>query len=155
MGITRKRSFDCYHSDDRIGLGMEADAIRRHLHPEGVVSYPSTRRIDHAKPLLRLRTRLRRDRTHLAKGGTTATLARQNRPTLTIDRSTLFRDQTAFNSWPGTPLPTRSRPSLNNPASTISNPHELHEAGPDSIPGNDAGILDDSVRKPASPPKNG
>ena len=30
---------DCLRSDDLIGLGMEADAVRRRLHPEGVVSY--------------------------------------------------------------------------------------------------------------------
>ena len=39
MGISRKEALDCLRSDDLIGVGMEADAVRRRLHPEGVVSY--------------------------------------------------------------------------------------------------------------------
>ncbi len=39
MGITRRQALDCFASDDLIGVGMEADAVRRQLHPEGVVGY--------------------------------------------------------------------------------------------------------------------
>ena len=39
MGISREQALDCFNSDDLIGIGMEADAVRRRLHPEGVVSY--------------------------------------------------------------------------------------------------------------------
>ena len=39
MGISREQALDCFASDDLIGIGMEADAVRRGLHPEGVVSY--------------------------------------------------------------------------------------------------------------------
>ncbi|WP_263383724.1 dehypoxanthine futalosine cyclase [Granulicella arctica] len=39
MGITRQQALDASRSDDLIGIGMEADAVRRRLHPEGVVSY--------------------------------------------------------------------------------------------------------------------
>jgi cyclic dehypoxanthinyl futalosine synthase len=39
MGISREQALDCLRSDDLIGIGMEADAVRRRLHPEGVVSY--------------------------------------------------------------------------------------------------------------------
>src|ERR1700735_2689042 len=39
MGMTRNEALDCFRSDDLIGIGMEANAVRRHLHPEGVVSY--------------------------------------------------------------------------------------------------------------------
>ena len=39
MGISRKEALDCLRSNDLIGIGMEADAVRRRLHPEGVVSY--------------------------------------------------------------------------------------------------------------------
>jgi cyclic dehypoxanthinyl futalosine synthase len=39
MGISRKQALDCLRSDDLIGIGMEADAVRRRLHTEGVVSY--------------------------------------------------------------------------------------------------------------------
>jgi cyclic dehypoxanthinyl futalosine synthase len=39
MSITREQALDCLHSDDLVGIGMEADAVRRQLHPEGVVTY--------------------------------------------------------------------------------------------------------------------
>jgi len=39
MGITRQQALDCLNSTDLIGIGMEADAIRRGLHSEGVVTY--------------------------------------------------------------------------------------------------------------------
>jgi len=39
MGISRKEALDCLRSNDLIGIGMEADAVRRRLHPEDVVSY--------------------------------------------------------------------------------------------------------------------
>lgn len=39
MGISREQALDCFRSDDLVGIGMEADMVRRRLHPEGVVSY--------------------------------------------------------------------------------------------------------------------
>ena len=39
LGIGRKEALDCLRSDDLIGIGIEADAVRRRLHPKGVVSY--------------------------------------------------------------------------------------------------------------------
>jgi cyclic dehypoxanthinyl futalosine synthase len=39
MGINLDQALDCFKSHDLIGIGMEADAMRRRLHPEGVVSY--------------------------------------------------------------------------------------------------------------------
>ena len=39
MGITRQQAIDCFASDDLIGIGMEADAIRRSLHPGNIVTY--------------------------------------------------------------------------------------------------------------------
>jgi len=45
MGISRAQALDCFTSDDLIGIGMEADAVRRRLHPEGVVSYGIEREI--------------------------------------------------------------------------------------------------------------
>ena len=47
MGITRQQALDCFGSDDLIGIGMEADAVRRKLHPEGVVSYIIDRNINY------------------------------------------------------------------------------------------------------------
>jgi cyclic dehypoxanthinyl futalosine synthase len=39
MGISQQQAIDCFRSDDLIGIGMEADAIRRGLHPDGIVTY--------------------------------------------------------------------------------------------------------------------
>src|ERR1700683_5512200 len=39
MGISREQALECFRSDDLIGMGMEADAVRRRLHPEGVATY--------------------------------------------------------------------------------------------------------------------
>jgi cyclic dehypoxanthinyl futalosine synthase len=46
MGISREQALDCFRSNDLIGIGMEADAVRRRLHPEGVVSYVIDRTVD-------------------------------------------------------------------------------------------------------------
>src|ERR1035438_10486319 len=45
--ITRQNALDLFHSDDLIGIGMEADRMRRHWHPEGVVSYIVDRNINY------------------------------------------------------------------------------------------------------------
>jgi len=50
MGITRQQALDCFASDDLIGIGMEADSVRRTLHPEGVVSYTIDRPLDCSTP---------------------------------------------------------------------------------------------------------
>src|SRR5438067_9882951 len=45
--ITREEALDLFRSDDLIGIGMEADAVRRKWHPEGVVSYIIDRNINY------------------------------------------------------------------------------------------------------------
>jgi len=47
MGLSREQALAYFQSDDLIGLGMEADALRRKLHPEGVVSYIIDRNINY------------------------------------------------------------------------------------------------------------
>src|SRR6202167_3875682 len=47
MPLTREQALDYFRSDDLIGLGMEADAVRRRLHPEGVVTYIIDRNINY------------------------------------------------------------------------------------------------------------
>jgi cyclic dehypoxanthinyl futalosine synthase len=47
MGITPQQALDCFASDDLVGIGMEADAVRRHLHPEDVVTYIVDRTLDY------------------------------------------------------------------------------------------------------------
>ncbi len=153
MGITRKEALDCFHSNDLIGLGMEADAIRRHLHPEGVVSYSIDGRIDYAKaangsghePIFA------EIETILAKGGTTATLQGKISPALTTDWfAGLFRaikqrfPALWLHSLSAAEILALTRQSGSTIPETLT---RLREAGLDSIPGNDAGILDDSVQQ--------
>jgi cyclic dehypoxanthinyl futalosine synthase len=52
MPISPEQALDCFASDDLIGIGMEADAIRRRLHPEAVVTYTVDAMIDPAAPIL-------------------------------------------------------------------------------------------------------
>ena len=47
MSITRQQALDTFRSPDLIGLGFEADAVRRRLHPEGVVTYIIDRNINY------------------------------------------------------------------------------------------------------------
>ncbi|HWE85662.1 MAG TPA: cyclic dehypoxanthinyl futalosine synthase [Terracidiphilus sp.] len=47
MPLTREQALDYFRSPDLIGLGFEADAVRRRLHPEGVVSYIIDRNINY------------------------------------------------------------------------------------------------------------
>ncbi|MGA2964332.1 MAG: cyclic dehypoxanthinyl futalosine synthase [Candidatus Korobacteraceae bacterium] len=45
--ISRAEALDMFQSDDLIGIGMEADAVRRKLHPDGIVSYIIDRNINY------------------------------------------------------------------------------------------------------------
>lgn len=45
--MTKEQALDAFRTDDLIGLGMEADALREKLHPEGVASYIIDRNINH------------------------------------------------------------------------------------------------------------
>jgi Thiamine biosynthesis enzyme ThiH and related uncharacterized enzymes len=47
MSLTQAQALDLYRSDDLIGIGMEADAVRRRLHPEGVATYIIDRNINY------------------------------------------------------------------------------------------------------------
>jgi cyclic dehypoxanthinyl futalosine synthase len=45
--MTPAEAIDLFHSDDFIGIGMAADALRRKLHPQGVVTYIIDRNINY------------------------------------------------------------------------------------------------------------
>ncbi len=45
--IGRRQAIEMFESDDLVGIGMEADAVRKRLHPEGVVSYIIDRNINY------------------------------------------------------------------------------------------------------------
>src|SRR6202161_2711890 len=47
MPLTRQEPLDSFESPDLIGLGFEADAVRRRLHPESVVTYIIDRNINY------------------------------------------------------------------------------------------------------------
>jgi cyclic dehypoxanthinyl futalosine synthase len=47
MSLTKEQAIDLFCSDDLIGIGMEADALRRKFHPEGVVTYIIDRNINY------------------------------------------------------------------------------------------------------------
>ena len=47
MSLTKSQALEMFHSDDLIGIGMEADAVRRKLHPEGTVTYIIDRNINY------------------------------------------------------------------------------------------------------------
>ena len=49
MSLTKAEALELFRSDDLIGIGMEADAVRRRLHPEGVVTYIIDRNINYTK----------------------------------------------------------------------------------------------------------
>ena len=153
MGITRKDALDCFQSDDLIGIGMEADAVRRRLHPEGVVSYTIDGRIDYTRaangaglePLFENILEI------IAKGGTALTLQGQVSQAHSITWfETLFRTIKQrfpalwLHSLSATEILAIAKHSGSSLQDTIA---RLHEAGLDSIPSNDAGILDDTVQR--------
>lgn len=47
MTLSRKQALELYRSDDLVGIGMEADSVRRKLHPEGIVTYIIDRNINY------------------------------------------------------------------------------------------------------------
>src|SRR5262245_28623861 len=47
MPLTKQQALEMFQSDDLIGIGMEADAVRRSKHPEGVVTYIIDRNINY------------------------------------------------------------------------------------------------------------
>src|SRR6267154_1808830 len=86
MGISWKDALDCFQSDDLIGIGMEADAVRRRLHPEGVVSYTIDGRINYANSTDGADFENTCDRISdvVAAGGTSVMLHGEVAPALTI-----------------------------------------------------------------------
>ena len=47
MRIASDQALDMLRSDDLLGVGMEADAVRARLHPGGVVTYQIDRNINY------------------------------------------------------------------------------------------------------------
>jgi cyclic dehypoxanthinyl futalosine synthase len=47
MSISKQEALEMFRSNDLIGIGMEADAVRRRLHPDGIVTYIIDRNINY------------------------------------------------------------------------------------------------------------
>ena len=47
MTLSKQQALEMFQSDDLIGIGMEADAVRRKIHPEGTVTYIIDRNINY------------------------------------------------------------------------------------------------------------
>jgi cyclic dehypoxanthinyl futalosine synthase len=152
MGISGKVALDCFQSDDLIGIGMEADAVRRRLHPEGVVSYTIDGRINYANPTdeADFEPICNQIADIVAMGGTGAMLHGEVTSAHTIAWfSSLFRKikQRFPALWlhclSASEILAIAQQSGLTVQDTIA---RLRDAGLDSIPGNDAGILDDAVQ---------
>src|SRR5947208_2225628 len=168
--ISRDEALDLLRSDDLIGIGMAADAVRRRLHPEGVVTYIIDRNINYTnvcteycsfcafyRPLNHAESYILPSEVILDKiqetvdlGGTGILMQGGLHPELKIEwYESLFR--TIRDRFPQVWLHCLSAPEITNIADvsklslrdTIA---RLRDAGLQSIPGGGAEILDDEVR---------
>jgi cyclic dehypoxanthinyl futalosine synthase len=173
MPLTRQQALDHFQSPDLIGLGFEADAVRRRLHPEGVVTYIIDRNINYTnfcteyctfcafyRPLkgpqaaegyiLSLDTIYEKIAETIEMGGTGVLMQGGIHPDLKIDWfENLFRGikQRFPKIWlhclSASEVLAIAEYSNLDLRTTIA---RLRDAGLDSIPGGGAEILDDDVR---------
>jgi cyclic dehypoxanthinyl futalosine synthase len=167
--ISDAEALDLFHSDDLIGIGMAADAVRRRYHPEGVVSYIIDRNINYTnfcteycsfcafyRPMGSPEGYVHDHETIFAKiqetldlGGTGVLMQGGLHPGLKIEwYEDLLR---AIKSRFPIHLHCFSAPEITNIAevsglSLRDTIVRLRDAGLDSIPGGGAEILDDGVR---------
>ena len=167
--MTRQEAIDLFESDDLIGIGMEADAVRRKLHPDGIVSYIIDRNINYTnfcteycsfcafyRPMGHKEGYILPNEVIFDKiqetidlGGTGILMQGGLHPDLKIEwyEDLLRRIKQRFDIW----CHCFSAPEIVNIAEvsglslrdTIA---RLRDAGLDSIPGGGAEILDDDVR---------
>src|SRR6476646_8607287 len=169
MSLTKEQALEMFRSDDLLAIGAEADAVRRRLHPDGVVSYIIDRNINytnfcteycsfcafyrpmgHAEGyLLPKETIFDKIQETLDLGGTGVLMQGGLHPDLKIEwYEDLFRS--IKQRYP-IHLHCLSAPEVTNIAEvsklslrdTIA---RLRDSGLDSIPGGGAEILDDAVR---------
>ncbi len=168
--MTRNEAIDLFQSDDLIGIGMAADAVRRRLHPEGVVTYIIDRNINYTnfcteycsfcafyRPMghnegyiLPKEVIFQKIQETVDLGGTGILMQGGLHPDLKIE---WYEDllSSIKQRFPEVWLHCFSAPEIGNIAEvsglslrdTIA---RLRDAGLDSIPGGGAEILDDGVR---------
>ena len=132
---------------------MEADTVRRRLHPEGVASYTLDGRVDYTNSAnsAGFENICNQISAIEAKGGTAVMLRGDVTPEHTIDWfDGLFRG--IRQRFPALWLHSLSASEILAIAEKSNFPVEdvlaqLRNAGLDSIPGDDAGILDDAVQR--------
>jgi cyclic dehypoxanthinyl futalosine synthase len=169
--MTEQEAVDLFRSDDLIGIGMAADAQRRKLHPEGVVTYIIDRNINYTnfcteycsfcafyRPMGHkegyvhgLDTILQKIQETVDLGGTGVLMQGGLHPDLKIE---WYEDmlRAIKREFPNVWMHCFSSPEIQNIAkvsgldltTTIS---RLRDAGLDSIPGGGAEILHDDVRQ--------
>jgi cyclic dehypoxanthinyl futalosine synthase len=167
--MTREQAIDLFRSDDLIGIGMAADAVRRKLHPENIASYIIDRNINYTnfcteycsfcafyRPMghaegyvLPMEKILEKIQETIDLGGTGILMQGGLHPDLKIEwyEGLLRSIKQRFDIW----CHCFSAPEITNIAQvsglslqdTIA---RLRDAGLDSIPGGGAEILDDAVR---------
>jgi cyclic dehypoxanthinyl futalosine synthase len=170
MSLKPDQALEMLRSDDLIGLGMEADALRQRLHPGNVVTYQIDRNINYTnvcteycsfcafyrpvgsaegyvQPLESICQKI--DET-LALGGTGILMQGGLHPDLKLDYYTGLLSTLKLR-YPKLHLHCLSAPEILNIADIEGlSVHEvllrLQAAGLDSIPGAGAEILDDEVR---------
>ena len=167
--ISRQEALDLFASDDLIGIGMAADAVRRKHHPENVVSYIIDRNINYTnfcteycsfcafyRPMghkegyiLPKEMIFEKIQETLDLGGTGVLMQGGLHPDLKIEwYEDLFRS--IKERYP-IHLHCLSAPEITNIAEVSSlslrdTIARLSDSGLDSIPGGGAEILDDAVR---------
>jgi cyclic dehypoxanthinyl futalosine synthase len=170
MSLTKQQALDLFRSDDLIGIGMEANAVRRKLHPEGVATYIIDRNINYTnfcteycsfcafyrppgskegylQPLESIYAKIEE---MLTLGGTGVLLQGGLHPDLKIDYYENML-QSIHERFPQVHLHCFSAPEILCIAEvsglTIRETIiRLRDAGLQSIPGGGAEILDDEVR---------
>ncbi|MBM3775622.1 MAG: dehypoxanthine futalosine cyclase [Acidobacteria bacterium] len=167
--ISSREALDLFGSDDLIGLGMAADAQRRKLHPEGVVSYIIDRNINytnfcteycsfcafyrpmgHAEGYILPKEAIyAKIEETIALGGTGILMQGGLHPGLGIEwyqdllRSIRERYPIHLHCFSAPEITNIAEVSGLSIRETIT---RLRDAGLDSIPGGGAEILDDAVR---------
>lgn len=167
--MTPEEALDLFRSDDLIGIGMAADAVRRKLHPEGIVTYIIDRNINYTnfcteycsfcafyRPLghkegyvLAKEVIFEKIRETIDLGGTGVLMQGGLHPDLKIEwfedlfRSIKQRFRIHLHCLSAPEVLMIAEVSGLSIRDTIA---RLRDAGLDSIPGGGAEILDDAVR---------
>lgn len=168
--MTRKEAMNLFASDDLIGIGMAADAVRRKLHPEGIVSYIIDRNINYTnfcteycsfcafyRPMghkegyiLSKEAIFEKIQETIDLGGTGILMQGGLHPDLKIEwyedllRSIKRKFEIHLHCFSAPEITNIAQVSGLSVRDTIA---RLRDAGLDSIPGGGAEILDDDVRR--------